>query len=147
MGAPAADTVENDNSGGGCDGKPGDTALAERKNDKCGEQRADGATGVASNLKEGLRKSVLAAGGNSRDARGLGMKDGRTRTDDRRGNQQQSESGYDGEQDDARQRKAHAEGQREGNGAAIGKHADKGLQKTGDNLVSEGEQADLAEIE
>src|SRR5438105_353369 len=137
MRAPAADAVENGDPGGSGDGKPGNTLPAQRKNDERGEQRADGSTGIASYLKDGLRKSVLAAGGNARDPRGLGMKDGRTRADDSRGNEQQTESWYDGDQDDAHERKAHTEGQREGNGAAIRIHADEGLQKTGDDLISE----------
>ena len=96
MRAPSADEVEDDDPGGS-----GNTSLAQRKNDESAEQRADSATDVASHLKDGLCKSVLAAGGNARDARGLGMKDGRTRADDSRGKKQQTESGYDGDQDDA----------------------------------------------
>src|SRR5579864_443178 len=107
MRAPAADEVENHDAGSGGDGKPGHAATAKRKNYERGEQRADGATGVAAYLKEGLRKSVLAARRNARDPRGLGMKDGRTRAHDRRGHQQQTEIRYDGDQDDTRERKTH----------------------------------------
>jgi len=137
MGAPTADAVENDNSGGGGDGKPGHAALAQRKNDEGGEQRADGVAGIASYLEEGLRKSVLAAGGNTRDARGLRMKDRLPRAYDRRGNQEQTESWCDGDHHDARECEAHTKGQRERNGAAIRKHADEGLEETGDNLIGE----------
>src|SRR5579862_1859756 len=129
MDSPTADAVEDDNSSGGGQGKPGHTALAQRKNDERCEQWADCAAGVASDLKDRLRKPMLTTRGKSRDPRRLRMKDGRTRTDDSGCKEQQAKSRSGGEQDCAYKRRAHAEGQREGNRTAVGKHTDEWLQK------------------
>ena len=65
------------------------------------------------------------------------MKDGGTGADHSRGKEQQTESWHDSDQDDARECKAHAERQCEGNRAAICKHSDEGLQKAGDDLIGQ----------
>ena len=58
-----------------------------------------------------------------------------------------SEGGGYGEEEQAGESEGHADGQGEGAWGAISEVADEGLEERGGDLVGEGEEADLGEIE
>ena len=53
-----------------------------RNDDESSEQRTDCAATVSANLKDGLCEAVTSAGGETRDARGFGVKHRRSRADE-----------------------------------------------------------------
>ena len=72
--------------------EPRDAALAERHDHRRRDQRPERAAGVAADLEQRLRQAVLAARGQARDARRLGVEDRRAGADQRRGQQHASRS-------------------------------------------------------
>src|SRR5436309_13543699 len=78
---PAADAPEDENREEGDRGEPGNAALPERHDDERGQYRPHRGAEAAAELEHRLGKTVAAAGGEPRDARGLGMEHRRAETD------------------------------------------------------------------
>ena len=144
---PVADAIEDDDADEGEDAEPCHAVLAARQDDEGGEQGTDGTARAAAYLEEGLGEAVLAAGGHAGDAGGFGMEDGGPDSDERSGEEQPVEGGGEGEQEQSGEGDSHADGQGVGRCAAIREVADEGLQQRGGDLVDEGNDADLAEVE
>ena len=75
------------------------------------------------------------------------MEDGGADADERGGEEEPSEGGSDGEEEQAGEGEGHADGQSEGARGAVSEMADEGLEERGGDLVGEGEEADLGEVE
>jgi len=127
--------------------EPGNTALAVRQHDKRRKQRTEGGARVAAHLKERLRKAMLAAGCDARNARRFRMKDRRSCSNDGRSQQQQAECWRQRQHQNSRERKAHSHCERIRHGPLVGVEPDQRLQKTCHHLVGERQQSDLAEVQ
>jgi len=144
---PAADPEQDGDAEEGGKGEPEDSALADGEDEDGGEEGADGGAGVAADLEEGLGEAVASAGGHAGDAGGLWMEDGGADAEEGCGDEQQAVGGGVGEHDEADEGDGHADGQRNGRGAAIGEVADEGLEEGCGDLESKGDEADLGEVE
>ena len=142
---PTADVPQHDHRHQCDDGEPGDALLAVGNDDGRGEQRPDRGADVAADLEHRLREAVAAAGGHARDARRLGVEDGRADADQRRGDEQHRIGRRHRQQQQAHEAGSHADGQRIRHRPAVGDHADNRLEQRGGQLEDEGDQADLRE--
>ena len=147
MAVPLPDLVEHAHGQQGQHREPGQTALAQRQHDQRRQQRAHGGAAVAADLEDGLRQPVAATGGHPRYARGLRVENRRADADHGRAEQQQREGGGAGEQQQAGERRAHANHQRIGLGMLVGVETDQRLQQRGGGLVGQGQQTDLGEVQ
>ena len=120
-----------------------DAALAVRRDQESRDQRADRRPGVAANLKDRLRQTVLAAGRHARDPRRLRVEYRRADADEvaassSSGNVHAVESSSETDQ-----RERHAGGQRQRRGPTVGDEPDNRLQYRGGEHQREGHHADL----
>ncbi len=90
---------------------------------------------------------MASAGGEASYAGGLGMEDGGADADEGGCEEEPSEGGSDGEDEQAGEGEGHADGQGEGAWGAVSGVADEGLEERGGDLVGEGEEADLGEVQ
>jgi hypothetical protein len=102
---------------------------------------------IAADLEQGLGEAVFAARGDAGDARGFRVKDRGADAEQGGGGEEFGVGRREGEADEAREGEAHAEGQGEGLGFRIGIEADDGLEDRGGDLIDQGDQADLGEVE
>ena len=84
---PIAYARQEERSQQGGQGKPGHGVLAERNDDQCRQQGADGTAAVAAHLENGLCQALAAARSQLRHPRRFGMEDGRAATYQRHGEQ------------------------------------------------------------
>ena len=129
------------------DPKPGEARLAVGNDDPGSEQRPRRAAGVAADLEYRLRQAMATAGGETRDARGFGMKDGRARTDQGRRREDARIIRRPRQDEEAGQRESHAGAQRVACRMLVGVDADDRLQHRRAHLVGESYGADLREAE
>ena len=80
---PMSDVREQAKSDDGYDREPSDARLRVVGDEERGEERAQGAAGVAADLKKRLRETVAATGSHARDPRGLRVKNGRAEPNQR----------------------------------------------------------------
>ena len=113
--------------------------------DEGGEERAEGAAGVAPDLKERLSETVASARGQASHPRRFGVKDRGAEADERGGDQHQRKSVRDGEQGNAAERKHHTGGEGERLRVAVGVEADERLQDRSRELERERDEPDLCE--
>jgi len=108
-------------------------------------QRPDGRPGIAADLKDRLREAGPHPGGQTGDARCLGVEDGRSEADQRHRNQHDCKALRMGQQDQPRPGRSHARRQRIGQGPPVGVKPDHRLQDGGGSLEDKGDQPDLRE--
>ena len=94
---PAANAGEQDEADEREQRKVRDVRLGAMGDDEGGEERAEGAAGVAADLEKRLGETVMSARGKTGDSRGFGVEDGRAEADERGGDQHQREGVRDGE--------------------------------------------------
>ena len=95
---PAAHLIEHDHRQQRDERAPGDAQLAARQHEECREQRAHGRSDIPADLEHRLRHAVPSAGCHARDARRLGVKDGRADADESSRQQQRSEAARHGQE-------------------------------------------------
>jgi len=144
---PGADPRQHGNGEQRSQRKPGETRLSARNDNPCGQQRTHGAARIAADLENGLRQPMTAARGEARDARGLGMKNRRSRTDHRSGDQHQGVIRRKRQSHHANERESHADAQRVGLRVFVGVDADERLQNRGADLIGQRDEADLHETQ
>ena len=142
---PDADSREDDDADEREQRKPDD--LSAIGHDRRGEQRSEGAAGVAADLENRLGKAEAAAGAEVRDARGFRMENGGAEPDEGDRHEDEREIRRERKQDQAGQRRSHAERERERLRMFVGERANDRLQQRSGELVRQGDQADLAVIE
>ncbi len=99
MAIPLADIPQHGAGQQGQQGEGSEAALAPAHDDDGGGERAKRRTGIAADLKQGLRHAVATAGRRADDTRGFGMED-RGAHAERAGAQQQKRIGVRYRQDD-----------------------------------------------
>ena len=142
---PAANAGEQDEADEREQRKVRDVRLGAMGDDEGGEERAEGAAGVAPDLKERLSETVASARGQASHPRRFGVKDRGAEADERGGDQHQREGVRDGEQDDAAESEHHAGGEGERLRVAVGVEADERLQDRGRELERQRDEPDLCE--
>jgi hypothetical protein len=144
---PAAHAPEHRDRDERHDGEPRQASLPVRQDDEGGQERTERGTRVAADLEQRLREPVLPARCQPRDARRLRVKHGRANPDQGGRREHHAVVACDRQQQQSRQREAHADGERLRRGAAIGVVADHRLQQRRRRLVDQRDQADVAEVE
>ena len=129
------------------DGEPRQASLPVRQDDEGRQQRAERGARVAADLEQRLREPVLPARCQTRDPRRLRVKHGGADPDQGGRREHHAVMACDRQQQQSRQREAHADGERLRRGAAIGVVADHRLQQRRRQLVDQRDQADVAEVE
>src|ERR1700738_3382884 len=109
-------------------GEPGHARLSAWQDDKRRQQRSDCRTGIASYLKERLCKPMPAAGGHTRNTRGLRMKDRRTDTHQRSRKDEPLKGRSHSKQQQTKERECHTDRERVRARLLVRVMAYKGLQ-------------------
>ncbi len=144
---PAANLPEHDDADQRTDREPRHAGLAERHNNKGREQRPDRLTEIAAELEHRLSQAETAARREPGHTRRFRMEDRRTEPNQHRAKDKHRIAVRVGQNDKAYERGSHADRQRIGQRASVGIHADQRLQQRSSPLESQGEQADLPEVE
>ena len=121
--------------------------LSEWKDDDGGKQRTDGSTAVASHLEDGLCQTLLASRSHLRHTRGCGVEDGRAQSHDAHSQENQEVVLGEGEQHQAYQREAHANGKSVWSRMLVGVESREGLEDGGSHLENQRDDADLCKRE
>jgi hypothetical protein len=142
---PGPELQQDDESHKRQGGEPDQARSAMIDHHESCQQRSDRRAEIASDLKEGLRRPEPPARGGAGNARGFGVEDGRTHSDQRGPAKQPAIGRPFGEQHDAAKGHRHPEAQRMRHRATIRKMANDRLQDRSRNLKRQGDQADLPE--
>ncbi|MNV53572.1 hypothetical protein D3C71_1457260 [compost metagenome] len=144
---PAAQAVLHEDGKHREQAEPGDVALAIGNDDRGGQQWAEGATGVATDLEGRLRQAVATARSQARHPRGLRVKGRRTYAHQRRGHENGREAADHRQHQNTDQGADHAGRQQPRFGMTVGVETDPRLQQRGGELEGQGDQADLGEAQ
>ena len=117
---PDSQSYHDDGGKQGCKGKPGDGMLAKRQNDDGGKQRSYRRSTIAAHLKDGLCQTLLASRCHLCHSRSSGMKHGRSQPYDAHRQENQKIIFGEGQQEQAHQCEAHADGKSIGTGMLVG---------------------------
>ncbi|MNZ54226.1 hypothetical protein D3C78_721240 [compost metagenome] len=126
---PAAQAVLHEDGEHREQAEPGDVALAIGNDDRGGQQGAESAAGVATDLKGRLRQAVATARGQARHPRGLRVKGRRANPHQRRGHENRRETADHRQHQDTDQGADHAGRQQPWLGMTVSVETDPGLQQ------------------
>jgi hypothetical protein len=127
--------------------EPGDAGLPARDYDEGCEKRPDRLPEIAADLEERLSEAMPAAGRCPGDARGFRVEHGRAGADEGGRDDDEAVRLGEGEQQEAAQRDAHPDRERERSRATVGVEPDERLQQRRRELEGQRDQADLGEGE
>jgi hypothetical protein len=124
-----------------------EAALSPAHHHQRSGQRSQRLTDVAAHLEQGLRQSETCAAGHARDARGLGMKNGRAHAEQRRADEHGAIAVRHREFGQSREREHRAEGQKPRCRPAIRIQPGQRLKNRRGHLIGQGHQPHLSKRE